>query len=187
MQDGATLVAVTREASQAAEALLAKATLAVRRRVTVDDRPADPLFDREQRATHALAWLATYAESVRQLAAYAERLHASGRLGEMEELLIRIGIGEYLAQIHGGIPMSQGEIARPADVGLSATEVAAHFGGPLESLASSNVEQRARLVELMRAHHDATVGDCGLDTMLTSIRSEMRKFADTEVMPQAQQ
>jgi (2S)-methylsuccinyl-CoA dehydrogenase len=187
MQDGATLVALTREASQAAEALLAKATLAVRRRVSVDDLPADPLFDREQRATHALAWLATYAESVRQLAAYAERLHASGRLGEMEELLIRIGIGEYLAQIHGGIPMSQGEIARPADVGLSATEVAAHFDGPLEGLASSNVEQRARLVELMRAHHDATVGDCGLDTMLTSIRSEMRKFADTEVMPQAQQ
>jgi (2S)-methylsuccinyl-CoA dehydrogenase len=187
MQDGATLVALTREASQAAEALLAKATLAVRRRVSVDDVPADPLFDREQRATHALAWLATYAESVRQLAAYAERLHASGRLGEMEELLIRIGIGEYLAQIHGGIPMSQGEIARPADVGLSATEVAAHFDGLLESLASSNVEQRARLVELMRAHHDATVGDCGLDTMLTSIRSEMRKFADTEVMPQAQQ
>jgi (2S)-methylsuccinyl-CoA dehydrogenase len=187
MQDGATLVALTRQASQAAEALLAKATLAVRRRVSVDDLPADPLFDREQRATHALAWLATYAESVRQLAAYAERLHASGRLGEMEELLIRIGIGEYLAQIHGGIPMSQGEIARPADVGLSATEVAAHFDGLLESLASSNVEQRARLVELMRAHHDATVGDCGLDTMLTSIRSEMRKFADTEVMPQAQQ
>src|SRR5262249_61194423 len=31
-----------------------------------------------------------------------------------------------------------------------------------------------------------TVGDCGLDETLATIRDEMRKFADTEVMPQAQ-
>jgi (2S)-methylsuccinyl-CoA dehydrogenase len=188
MPNGAKLVASAREASGAAEALLAEATLAVRRRVTVDDGLVDRLLDREQRATHGLAWLATYVESVRQLAAYAERLHASGRLGEIEELLIQVGIGEYLAQMHGGIPMSQGEIARPVDIGLSAAAVAASLGAALESFtASGNVDQRARLVELMRAHHDATVGDCGLDTMLTSIRNEMRKFADSEVLPQAQQ
>ena len=69
--------------------------------------------------THGLAWLATYVEAVRQLAAYAERMQAAGRLGEIEELLVRIGLGEYLAQILGGIPMSQGEIVRPADLGLS--------------------------------------------------------------------
>src|SRR5258706_9805599 len=39
----------------------------------------------------------------------------------------------------------------------------------------------------MRAHHDATVGDCGLDETLATIRDEMRKFADSEVAPQAQQ
>ena len=43
----------------------------------------------------------------------------AGKLGEIEELLVRIGLGEYLAQIFGGIPMSQGEIVRPADLGLS--------------------------------------------------------------------
>ena len=43
----------------------------------------------------------------------------AGRFGEIEELLVRIGLGEYLAQIIGGIPMSQGEIVRPADLGLS--------------------------------------------------------------------
>ena len=39
----------------------------------------------------------------------------------------------------------------------------------------------------MRAHHGATVGDCGLDETLTTIRDEMRKFADSEVAPQAHQ
>jgi (2S)-methylsuccinyl-CoA dehydrogenase len=185
---GAQLVARAREATQAVEAVLADATLAVRRRVTIDNRLDDRLLDREQRATHGLAWLATYVEAVRQLASYAERMQARGGLGEIEELLIEIGIGEYLAQIQGGIPMSQGEIVRPLDLGLAAEVVAARFSGPLQDFAASgNVERRARLVELLQAQHAATVGDCGLDDTLTTIRDEMRKFADSEVVPQAQQ
>jgi (2S)-methylsuccinyl-CoA dehydrogenase len=185
---GAQLVARAREATQAAEAVLADATLAVRQRVTVDNRMDDRLLDREQRATHGLAWLATYVEAVRQLASYAERMQARGGLGEIEERLVEIGIGEYLAQIQGGIPMSQGEIVRPLDLGLAAEAVAARFSGPLQDFAASgNVERRARLVELMQAQHAATVGDCGLDDTLTAIREEMRKFADSEVVPQAQQ
>jgi (2S)-methylsuccinyl-CoA dehydrogenase len=184
---GVKLIALAREATRAAEALLAEATAAVRRRVMVEDHMVDRLLDREQRATHGLAWLATYVESVRQLAAYADRMHAGGSLGEIEELLVQIGIGEYLAQIAGGIPMSQGEIVRPADVGLSTEAVAARLAGPLQGLAASgSVERRARLVELMREHHDATVGDCGLEETLVTIRDEMRKFADSEVMPHSQ-
>jgi (2S)-methylsuccinyl-CoA dehydrogenase len=185
---GVKLVALARQAAQAAEALLGDATAAVRERVTVDHQVVDRMLDREQRATHGLAWLATYVESVRQLAAYAERMHASGTLGEVEGLLVHIGIGEYLAQIQGGIPMSQGEIVRPADLGLSAEAVAKRMASPVQTFAASgNVECRARLVELMQAHHDATVGDCGLDETLATIRDEMRKFADSEVAPQAQQ
>jgi (2S)-methylsuccinyl-CoA dehydrogenase len=184
---GVELIALARQAREAVEAVLADATAAVRRRVTVDDQLIDSLLDREQRATHGLAWLATYVESVRQLAAYAERMQASDTLGEIEELLVRLGIGEYLAQIHGGIFMSQGEIVRPTDLGVAVESVATRLAGPLQALAASQAEHRARLVELMRAHHDAAIGDCGLDETLGTIREEMRKFADSEVAPQAQQ
>src|SRR6202040_3679861 len=112
---GVKLMALSREATRAAETLLAEATAAVRQRVMVENHLVERLFDREQRATHGLAWLATYVEAIRQLSAYAERMHAAGSLGAIEELLIQIGIGEYLAQIHGGIAMSPGEIVRPAD------------------------------------------------------------------------
>src|SRR5882724_6326007 len=184
---GVKLVALAREATRVAETLLAEATAAVRGRVTVEGRVVDRMFDREQRASHGLAWLATYVEAIRQLAAYAERMHAADNLGELEELLIQLGIGEYLAQIVGGIPMSQGEIVRPADVGLSPEAVAVRITAPLQAFAmSGNVERRARLVELMRMHHDATVGDCGLEETLVTIRDEMRKFADSEVMPHSQ-
>jgi (2S)-methylsuccinyl-CoA dehydrogenase len=184
---GVKLMALSREATRAAETLLAEATAAVRQRVMVENHLVERLFDREQRATHGLAWLATYVESIRQLAAYAERMHAAESLGAIEELLTQIGIGEYLAQIQGGIAMSPGEIVRPTDVGLSVQTVAARLSGPLESLMSGNVDRRARLVELIRTHDDATVGDCGLEETLASIRDEMRKFADSDVMPQAQQ
>ena len=44
--DGAKLVVLAREATRAAEAVLADAALAVRRRVTADDRMVDALLDR---------------------------------------------------------------------------------------------------------------------------------------------
>jgi (2S)-methylsuccinyl-CoA dehydrogenase len=183
---GSDLTTLTAEAIAAAEGVLQDATRAVRSRVAADNKPVDRLLDREQRATHALAWLATYVEAVRQLCAYAERLREAGRLGELEELIVEIGLGEYLAQIAGGIPMSQGEIARPADMGLSASAVERRMAGPLEFFSAGNVERRARLMELMGSHRDATVGDCGLDETLAAIRDQMRKFADSEVVPHAQ-
>ena len=116
------LVELAREASAALDALLGDATAKVRERVVVEGHLVGRLFDREQRATHGLAWFATYVEAVRQLAAYAARMAGEDTLGEVEDLLIRIGLGEYLAQIIGGIPMSQGEVVRPFDLGLGSGE-----------------------------------------------------------------
>ena len=73
---GVKLIAQSREATRAAEKLLAAALSAVSRRVTVENHLVERLFDREQRATHGLAWLATYVEAIRQLGLYAERMHA---------------------------------------------------------------------------------------------------------------
>ncbi len=92
----------------------------IRARVTVDGRPLNSMLDREQRAAHGLAWLATYVEAVRQLAAYAARTRDAGRLGETEDLIVRIGLGEYLAQILGGIPDEPGRDRAPAPISGSA-------------------------------------------------------------------
>jgi (2S)-methylsuccinyl-CoA dehydrogenase len=171
------------------EAILADATAAVRARVSADGRVVSRLVDREQRAAHGLAWLATYVEAARQLAAYVRRMHAAGRLGEIEELLVRIALGEYLAQVLGGIPMSQGEIVRPADLGLSGAGLAARMTAPLEAMiaAGNTAEHRARLVQLLRTQHGALAIDQGLDDTLEAIREEMRKFAESEVVPFAHQ
>jgi (2S)-methylsuccinyl-CoA dehydrogenase len=184
------VIAMLGDAVAAADTLLDDARRAVGDRVMVDGRAVSRLLDSEQRATHGLAWLATYVEALRQLADTGQRLADGGSFSETEELLLRIGAGEYLAQMLGGIPMSQGEIVRLSDLGLSAAAVAARVNPAMEHLIATGntAPRRARLMELMRHHrHDATVGACGLDDTLDSIREEMRKFADDRVAPYAQE
>src|SRR5262245_62913842 len=165
------LVELAQEASSLLDKLLADATSKVRELVVVEGHVVGRVFDREQRATHGLAWLATYVEAVRQLAAYAARMAADDSLGEIEDLIIRIGLGEYLAQVTGGIPMSQSEIARLSDLGLSPAQVTARINTVAESLAANgnSAERRARLIELMRTGHSITVGQCGLEETLETI------------------
>jgi (2S)-methylsuccinyl-CoA dehydrogenase len=175
------LIATARETVMAAEALLEDARGAVRQRL------ARASADREQRATHGLAWFATYVEAMRQLVAYADRLSDAGKLGELEQLLVRIGIGEYMAQLIGGLPMSQGEIVRAADLGLTIQQTSARMTPAAEHMIATgnSAENRARLIELIRAQHGANAGDCGLDETLAAVREEMRKFAASEVAPHA--
>ncbi|MGO9627426.1 MAG: acyl-CoA dehydrogenase family protein, partial [Xanthobacteraceae bacterium] len=183
------LIRTLDQAVGAVEALFADARRAVAERVVREGKANARALDHEQRAAHGLAWLATYSEALRQLAAYAQRLSAADNFGELEELLVRIGAGEYLAQIAGGIPMSQGEIVRLSDLGLGPAAVAARMNPAVEHLIAygNTAPRRARLAELMREQHDATVGATGLDDMLDSIRDEMRKFADGQVVPYAQE
>ncbi len=67
--------------------------------------------------------------------ATAERLTESGQFGETEDLLVRIGAGEYLDQMFSGIPMSQGEMVRPTgSLGMTAKEVAEFRTEAVETL-----------------------------------------------------
>src|SRR5215207_6230192 len=182
---GMKLVCAARDAMLVAESILRDATAAVRERLSGTPDAMESLFEREQRATHALAWLATYVEAIRQITAYAERRQAAGTLGQTEELLVRIGVGEFLAQIAGGIPMSQGEFARPADLGLQAVPMMERVARPVQSLVVGR-DDRQRLIELMRDNDSGLVGNDGLDETLALVRDETRKFAETEVMPHAQ-
>ncbi|HEY8261032.1 MAG TPA: acyl-CoA dehydrogenase family protein [Methylosinus sp.] len=170
------------------EALYAQALAAVRARVTKDGKLSNELIEVEQHAAHGLSWFATYVQGLRELLAYADRLVAEGAYGETENLLTRIAFAEYLAQVFGGIPMSQGEFVRLSDFGLTPADVAARRIAEVDALIAtgSTVANRARLAELID-HHEAaeTIGASGLDETLEAIRSEMRKFASDNVTPHA--
>ncbi len=173
-------------AADALEGLLARARDAVGRTVREDGRVSAALVETHQHTVHGLAWFATYAQSVRQLAAYAERMAEEGRYGETEDLVVRIGAGEYLAQAAYGIAMSQTEFVRPHELGIPHEAVASYLDAVAPLIDTGNTaENRARLMELM-ADVRGPVGDPGLDETLEAMRSEMRRFCADEVEPHAQ-
>ncbi len=178
----ADLLALTTATLPEVEALFAQGREALRGLVTVNGKISAPALEEHQFAAHSLSWLATYTESLRQLNAWAQRLAADDRLGEMEQLILQIGYGEYLSQIRGGIPMSQGEIARLQDLGLDPGQPGAAVATLMAQ--GNTTAARSRLVALMRDNHGrATFGATGLDEELEMIRDQFRRFADEKVIP----
>jgi (2S)-methylsuccinyl-CoA dehydrogenase len=179
----ADLSALTGAALPEVEALFEAGRAGLKAKVVVGGKVSNAAMEEHQFAAHALAWLATYVEALRQMRAWAGRLEAEGRFGEMEGLICQIGFGEYLAQVAGGIPMSQGEVARLSDLGLEWRPE----GAAAALIARGNTPAaRARLVELMRDNHGrATFGASGLDEELEMIREQFRRFADERVVPEA--
>jgi (2S)-methylsuccinyl-CoA dehydrogenase len=160
------------EAVEAAESYTRAARAAVKARVA-GDRAA---MDREQHIVHGLAWVATYAETLREVRDWARALSEAGNFGETEQLLAKLLAGEYCAQLAGGLPMTQVEIIRPADFGVEAP--------PVPFLATP--DERARLAALL---HEAlgrpTFENTNLDHDLEMIRDQFRRFAEDRIVPYA--
>jgi (2S)-methylsuccinyl-CoA dehydrogenase len=167
------------------DAIAGKARAAVAALVVANGRIDAARLDQHQHVAHGLAWLQTSIEAVRQLGRHVERLKAEGRHHEIDDLLVRVGAGEYAAQVLGGVPMSQTEFVRLADFGLDAASLSTPALSAL--IAQGNTPaNRARLVALIgEAQGAATIGEAGLDETLEAIRSEMQRFVAQEVAPHA--
>lgn len=165
------------------DALLSQAKGALRKMVVSNGRVSGALLEEHQFAAHSMSWMATYVESLREMNAWAQNLKSSGSFGEIEALLLQIAFGEYLSQLVGGIPMSQGEVARLKDLDIS------YEPGPEAKtlIAKANTSKaRARLVVLMQEQMgSATFGASGLEGELEMIRDQFRRFTDEKVVPYA--
>jgi len=144
-------------------------------------------IDAAQHAAHGLAWLATTVEGLRQMHVWGGRLAGEGRFGEFEQLILAAGFAEYLAQISGGIPMSQVEMIRPQALGVARADVH-RFEDEVSDLVAAGSTQalKSRLADLIAAQPEATTfGDTGLDETHAAIHEQMRKFSEAEVVPHA--
>jgi len=182
------LLSLTAAAVAPVEAILETAKERVRAQVTVDGRVSGAALEANQTMAHGLAWLATYVESLRQMQAWAERLQAEGKFGEVEQLLLQIGFGEYLWQVYGGIPMNQGEILRLQDLGLGQEDQRGLMAPEIMTLTQMGNTQaaRTRLVELMQERSaEIIVGASGLDDELEMIREQFRRYSIDKIEPHA--
>jgi (2S)-methylsuccinyl-CoA dehydrogenase len=184
------LIAHCEEAILSAEGFLAAAKASVSALVSEGSKPKPAAFDREQRAVHALAWYATTVEALRQMARWARHLEREKKLGELEQLILQAAFGEYLAQIPGGIAMSQGEIARPYDMGLGDVEIAGFWTPAVSELVKTGTRREIRegIADHLAKHAGAIYfGDPGLDDTMAMIREQFHRFAQAKVAPFAHQ
>ena len=181
------LIPVLDAVAAAATALRDRSVEAVRATVAQAGKIDGAALEREQRAAHGLAWIATYAEALRQIASYAHRMEEEGRFGELEALLAQIGAAEYAAQLTGGVVMSQNEIVRLHELGVAEKDQASFLTPDVRALIQGTTPAtRARAMELIRgAQGAATFGDSGLDETLSAMREEMHRFSEAEVVPHA--
>ena len=184
------LLAHCDEAVVSAEGLLADAKTQVHSLLGGDGKANAAALDREQRAAHGLAWIATYVEALRQMVRWARALEREQRLGEIETLIVQAAFGEYLAQLAGGIAMSQNEIVRPSDLGIDDETVAEFLSPTVKELIAlgARLEVREGLAEIMSRHAGAMYfGDPGLDETMAMVREQFYRFAQEKVAPHAHQ
>jgi len=161
---------------------------ALQSRVRVDDGTLDPeLLKREQHAAHGFAWISATCAALDATCDWAENARAAGRFGDAEGLVLRIGFGEYCAQLAHGVPMSANEIARPDAIGVA--DAAVRFAETPEVAAflsdGSTPSARSSLCRLLEqgTRPDDSLGDETLDL----IRDQFRAFTADRIAPHAHQ
>jgi len=154
--------------------------------VEVDSAIDADLVSKHQHAVHGFAWIASTVTALEALVDWANRADARASLGEIEELVLRIGFGEYCAQLASGVPMSQSEIVRPGALGATkaAAQFVAHHSVVVLLEQGNSIETRARLAKLIEdgQRPDESLGDETLDL----IRDQFRSFTADRIAPHAQ-
>lgn len=165
----------------AARAYLGAVRRACLASVAPGGKPEAALLQAEQRRLHGFAWAATTVEAIGQLARWAE-----GK-GAGEQLVLRIGLGEYLGQLIGGLPMGQNELVRPVDLGTEDAAEALAAEASVRAFVRRGNSTAAR-AELARLLAEGWRPDEALeDETLDMIRGQFRQFSDERVAPFAQE
>ena len=180
--DSTALIADCAAALGAADALIDALKARLRERLGGDDDAGEAL-NREQAAAHGFAWAATYVQALREMLDWARRLQARSGLHELETLMLQAAFGEYLAQLAGGLPMSQGEIFRPTALDADGRALAAFTGDAAVARLSREgfaPPVRARIAELIaQGLPTRSFGDPGdSDPMHAEIRAQFARWAD---------
>jgi (2S)-methylsuccinyl-CoA dehydrogenase len=183
------LMPLARTALDQVEELLSSARQRLRGLVAPDGEVDGALLNKHQFAAHGFAWYATYRCALQKMYEWALRLEASGHFRPLERALLQAAFGEYLAQMAGGIGLSQGEIARPADLGLAPDIVAQFRLGSVAELIlrGAAASTRQYIAELLSEEAaEQPFGEPARDDeTLQMLSDQVRRFVDKSISPHA--
>lgn len=184
-KSGSPEIHLYRQAADAAAAFLMRARRIVGERLAPDGKLSAEAANQRQRELHGLAWIATLTEAISQAVRRLEWLGSAGLLAKADREAFSVGFGEYLNQLAHGIPMSQNEIVRPHELGL--TQAADDLRSDpsvawfLEHGSTPTTRQALVQAALDGEEINETYGDETLDL----IRQQFRRFTAERITPQA--
>jgi (2S)-methylsuccinyl-CoA dehydrogenase len=170
-----------------AEQFLAACRNAVAGLVGDAGKPDPALLEVHQLAAHGFAWQATYVEALRPALRWAHGLRETGMLSAVECAILRLGFAEFLAQLGGGIPISQTEMVRPGDLGVPAMVTLGFLSAPVLTRLADRAALDAARETVITGALDGQFGTVGLDETHQAIRDQFLRYAATEIAPYAQQ
>jgi (2S)-methylsuccinyl-CoA dehydrogenase len=152
-----------------------------------DGDPDAEALHQHQRALHGFAWIATTIESIARGADWGDRLLAEGRLGPVDELVLQVGLSEYLAQLSGGIAMSQNEVFRPQEIGMQGAAATLVSNPQVHALIATGSSEQSRRELVQACREGKQVSETAFDEELDMIRDQFRRFTEQEITPHAHQ
>ena len=187
MPDLEALITLCERGLALAEQLLAHSRHAVASAVVRDGRIDPGRVDAHQLAAHGFAWQATYIEALRRTLIWARTLREADALTQVEAAMLRLGFAEYLAQLGGGIAISQTEMVRPSDVGVGVEALWTFLHDPALAELSDPAGLASARERIVAAAALRNFGNVGIaDETIAAIRDQFLRYAEAEIAPHAQ-
>ncbi len=182
------LTGLLRTAVAAADAFKLAVHAKVRAQLAPDGKIDRTAFSAHQHIAHGYAWIVTYVETLRETANWVSRLEADGTLGEIDALLAQILFSKYLADLVGGVPMNQGEIIRPHELGVLSEADTLFEQSAVRTLIEDGLTPitiSAAAAHLPDSLARATVENTGEDETMAMIREQFRRYSEDRIVPYA--
>ncbi len=180
---------LTEAIHRVAVAARAFATLAIKRlrSIAVVDGAVDRArLIEHQYAAHGCAWISAYATAIE---ATDRQLGSGNGEADLAVMATALGVSEYAQQMAHGIAMSQGELVRPADLGLVAA--AAELASNADVVRLRDLTSDPAFIPSLAGGLSLRGPDAGLvagdeDASLRMMRAQCERFVGDRVTGRAQ-
>jgi (2S)-methylsuccinyl-CoA dehydrogenase len=143
-------------------------------------------LDRDQLATHALAYMATELAACKQLLTWAGNATHAGD-GETECAIANVYIAEVTRQFRTGLTLGATETIGIAELSLTTGDIESSVGAFAIAAWADEESAGDNYLALARGAADGKLGAPGYeDDTLSMMQSEFRKFVNERVIPIAQ-
>ncbi len=150
-----------------------------------ENRIDNKLLEYYQFESHGYAWFETYKIGLRETFNWFQRLNESKKASDIDASILVYSFAEYITQMKSGIMISQTEMIRPEDLGLTDSDFDFMNRDEVKDLVSLGLSNRLKK-EMVDSMEKGIFPSLGLnDETLEMIQDQFRKFAEEEIIPHA--